>query len=304
MSARSSKKQSATKVGGKTLALTNLDKVLWPADGYTKGDLITYYRSVAKWILPYLKDRPLSLERYPNGINTPGFFEKNAPQSTPQWVRTISLEAGGKREQVRYILCNDEATLAYVSNLGSIALHVWMSRVGSLDKPDFILFDLDRGERCSLKTLATVALALAGELRTKGMRPVVKTTGGSGLHVFVWLRGGYTYDRARDFTREIALRMQEQLPKLVTLERLIAKRPSDMVYMDWAQVGRGKTVVMPFVVRPRAKAPVSMPLTWAEVSRISRSREPEPSRYFARWNLGNVPAMLRRSGDPWKGKAR
>ena len=299
-----SKKRALTKIGGKTLALTNLDKVLWPADGYTKGDLIEYYRSVAKWILPYLKDRPLSLERYPNGINKPGFFEKNAPQATPPWVRTISLEAGGKRQHVRYILCNDEATLAYVSNLGSIALHVWMSRAGSLDKPDFILFDLDRGERCSIKTLATVALTLAEELRAHSMRPLAKTTGGSGLHVFIWLRGGYTYERARDFTREIALRMQEKLPKLVTLERLIAKRPRDMVYMDWAQVGRGKTVVMPFVVRPRPKAPVSMPLTWAEVSRMSRSSETDPARYFARWNLGNVPAMLRRGGNPWKGKAR
>lgn len=296
--------QAGAKIGGKTLALTNLDKVLWPADGYTKGDLINYYRSVAQWILPYLKDRPLSLERYPNGINKPGFFEKNAPKSTPPWVRTISLEAGGKRDRVSYILCNDEATLAYVANLGSIALHVWMSRANSLDKPDFILFDLDRGERCSLKTLATVALALADELHRHGMRPIAKTTGGSGLHVFEWLSGAYTYDRARDFTRDIATKMQEKLPKLVTLERLIAKRPRDMVYMDWAQVGRGKTVVMPFVVRPHPKAPVSMPLSWAEVSRMSRSHNSDPATYFARFNLGNVPGILRRKGDPWKTKAR
>jgi bifunctional non-homologous end joining protein LigD len=304
MKARPSKTQVLTKIGGKSLALTNLDKILWPADGYTKGDLIAYYRAVAKWILPYLKDRPLSLERYPNGVTKPGFFEKNAPQSTPPWVRTVTLDAGGKRERVRYIVCDNEATLAYVANLASIALHVWMSRTGSLDAPDFILFDLDRGEGCSLKTLATVALALATELRARKMKPLAKTTGGSGMHVFVWLRGGYSYERAREFTQEIALALQAKMPKLITVERRIAKRPRGTVYMDWVQVGRGKTVVMPFVVRPRAKAPVSMPLAWTDVQRMERSSEVDTASYFARWNLGNAPAMLQRKGDPWKARSR
>ena len=288
------------KIGGRTLELTNLDKKLWPSEGYTKGDLIAYYRSVAKWMLPYLKGRPMTLERYPNGINKPGFFEKNAPASLPPWVRTVSLKSGGPRPMVRYILCDSEATLVYLANLAAIALHVWMSRAGSLDKPDFILFDLDRGSGCPVKTMATVALEVAAQLRRERMRAQVKTTGGSGLHVVAWLRGSYDYARARSFAREIALRVQAGLPKLVTLERLIAKRPRGSVYMDWAQVARGKTVVMPFTVRPHPGAPVSMPLRWSQVAQMQRSSEPDTARYFARWNMQSVPPILRREGDPWK----
>ena len=295
--------RTEVKVGGKPVTLSNADRVLWPREGFTKGDLVKYYLSVAKWLLPYLKDRPVSLERYPHGIGKPGFFEKNAPSGLPPWVKTITLKGGGKREKVRYILCDHPATLAYLANLASIALHVWMSRAGSLDSPDFVLFDLDRVEGCSLKTLATVALAVRDELQSKGMRPLPKTTGGSGLHIMVWLRGSYDYARARELTHEVALRIAERLPRLVTLERLIAKRPRGTVYMDWAQIARGKTIVMPFVVRAHPGAPVSMPLTWAEVSRMSRSTVADPGRYFARWNIRNVPGMLKRGGDPWKKKA-
>lgn len=291
--------KTSIRISGNAVSISNPDKVLWPAEGYTKGDLIEYYRAVAKWILPYLKDRPLSLERYPNGIRKPGFFEKNAPASLPPWVKTVALKSGGKRAQVRYILCNDEATLAYVANLASIALHVWMSRTGSLDQPDFVLFDLDRGDGCTLGTLATVALAVAARLREKGLRPMAKTTGGSGLHIFVWARG-LSYERGRKLTNEIALAVQTELSKFVTLERMIAKRGRGKVYMDWAQVGRGKTVVMPFTVRAREKAPVSMPLQWKDVERMQRSKELDTAAYFARWNIGNVPALLRRTGDPWK----
>jgi len=290
---------TSIRISGNAVPISNPDKVLWPAEGYTKGDLIDYYRGVAKWILPYLKNRPLSLERYPNGIRKPGFFEKNAPASVPPWVKTVALKSSGKREQVRYILCNDEATLAYVANLASIALHVWMSRTGSLDQPDFVLFDLDRGDGCTLGTLATVAVTVAAALHAKGLRPMVKSTGGSGLHIFVWTRG-LSYERGRKLTNEIALAVQAELPKFVTLERMIAKRGRGKVYMDWAQVGRGKTVVMPFTVRAREKAPVSMPLQWKDVERLQRSKELDTAAYFARWNIGNVSALLRRTGDPWK----
>jgi bifunctional non-homologous end joining protein LigD len=295
-----STKSTIVRIGTRSVTLSNPDKVLWPAQGYTKGDLIGYYRAVSKWLVPYLRDRPLSLERYPNGIRKPGFFEKNAPAGLPAWVKSVSLKAGGKRSQVRYILCNDEATLAYVANLASIALHVWMSRTGSLDRPDFVLFDLDRGDGCTLGTLATVALAVAAALRRKGMHAVPKTTGGSGLHVFVWTRGRFHYEQGRALTKEIALTVQQQLPKLVTLERMIAKRGRGKVYMDWAQVGKGKTVVMPFTVRARDKAPVSMPLTWKEVESMMRSKELDTAGYFARWNIKNVPTLLLRHGDPWK----
>lgn len=290
------------RIAGNTVALSNLDKVLWPSEGYTKGDLIAYYRGAARWLLPYLKDRPLTLERFPNGVGKPGFFEKQAPANLPPWVKTVALPSGGTRSVVRYLLCNDEATLAYTANLASIALHVWMSRVKSLDKPDFILFDLDRGEGCTLGTLATVALAVKDELQRRRMKAQVKTTGGSGLHVVVWLRGGYDYERAKELTHDVALRVEARLPQLVTLERMIAKRPRDRVYMDWVQVGKGKTIVMPFVVRARRGAPVSMPLRWPEVERWRRSIVTDTAGHFARWNIKSVPSMLRRGGDPWKAR--
>jgi len=297
---RVSARSATERISGNALALTNLDKVLWPDKGYTKGDLIAYYRGVARWLLPYLKDRPLTLERYPAGVAKPGFFEKQAPKGLPAWVRTIALRSGGARPIVRYIVCDDEATLSYVANLAAIALHVWMSRAGSLDKPDFILLDLDRGDGCTLGTLATVALAVREELQRVRMRAHVKTTGGSGLHVVAWLRGSYDYERARDLAHDIALRVEQRLPKLVTLERMIAKRPQGRVYMDWVQVGKGKTIVMPFVVRARRGAPVSMPLRWAQVEQLRRSSTQDTAGYFTRWNIKSVPNLLRRSGDPWK----
>lgn len=285
----------------RTVTVSNPDKVLWPRDGYTKSDLIAYYQAVSKWMLPYLRKRPLTLERFPNGIAKPGFFEKNAPAGAPGWVKTITLDAGGKRARVRYLLCEDRSTLTYLANLAAITLHAWMSRVGSLDKPDFILFDLDRGDGCSVKDLATVAIAVEEELRKRRMRPLPKTSGASGLHVFAWVRRRMSYVDARAFCNEIALRVQERLPKLVTLERMVAKRPRGRVYVDWAQMARGRTVVMPFTVRPKPRAPVSMPLTWQEVKRMLRSNELDTAAYFARWNIGNVPGLLRRKGDPWKG---
>lgn len=288
------------RIGGKPVTLSNPDKVLWPADGYTKGDLVEYYRAVSKWILPYLKDRPLSLERYPNGIRKPGFFEKNAPKSLPPFVKTVSLKAGGKRPQVRYVLCNDEATLAYLANLAAIALHAFMSHTGSLDHPDFTLFDLDRGDGCPLSTLATVALLVRDELRKRKLTSQPKTTGGSGLHVFAWTRGRFTYEQGRALTNEVALAIEAAYPKLVTLERMIAKRPRGRVYMDWAQVALGKTVVMPFVVRARDRAPVSMPLRWSDVEKMRRSREMDTAKVFSRWNISTVPKLLQRQGDPWK----
>jgi bifunctional non-homologous end joining protein LigD len=175
-----------------------------------------------------------------------------------------------------------------------------MSRAKSLEKPDFILFDLDRGDGCTVKSLATVAIAVSDELRTKVMRALPKTSGGSGLHVFAWVRGSFTYEKARAFCKDVALSVQARLPKLVTLERMVAKRPRGRVYMDWAQMARGRTVVMPFTVRAKGKAPVSMPLAWKDVKAMLRSNELDTAAYFARWNMKNVPGILRRSGDPWK----
>ncbi|HLN47214.1 MAG TPA: non-homologous end-joining DNA ligase, partial [Magnetospirillaceae bacterium] len=282
-------------------ALTNLDKVLWPADGYTKGDLIKYYLSVAPWLLPYLKDRPLTTQRFPNGINGVSFFEKQAPRGAPDWVETVSVPSTyGKRSKIDYVVCNDERTLAWLSNLAAITLHAWISRIGSLSSPDFCLLDLDPQAGCSLATLAKVALRLRDELEALGIAPAVKTSGGKGLHVMWRLAPDYDYAEIRRFTELTATRLAAVMGDAITLERSIKKRKRGSVYIDWAQVGEGKTIVMPFVVRPRPKAPVSWPLAWSDVARMARSRAPDIFAEAARWNIKTVPALLVKNGDAWK----
>jgi bifunctional non-homologous end joining protein LigD len=287
-------------VGGRTLVLSNRDKVLWPQDGYTKGDLIAYYRSVAAWIVPHLQGRPLTLQRYPNGIDGMSFFEKNAPRGLPEWIPTVAVPTGsGRRAQVDFVVCNDEPALVYLANLATIVLHVWTSRVESLDVPDFLFFDLDPFDGCTLATLAKVALGLREALGEIGLAALIKSSGGSGLHVAVPLAPHYSYEVARQFAELVARTLHGRLPVLTTLERTPAKRPAGTVYLDYVQVGRGKTLVAPYSVRARAKAPVSLPLDWSEIEAMGRKRAKETEAEFARFTLKNVPAILGERGDLW-----
>ena len=294
----------SVKVGSRTLSLSNLEKVLWPRDGYTKGDLIDYYRSVAGTILPYLRHRPLTLQRYPNGIDESSFFEKNLPKGVPDWVDRVATTAGESGRKVTYVVCNDEPTLAYVANLASIVLHAWTSRVDSLDEPDFVFFDLDPGERCSLKTLASVALGVRDALASIGLQALVKTSGGMGLHVFLPLAGGYSYEAAKIFAELAARHVAGQAGDAVTLERSLARRNASAVYLDYVQVGRGKTYVVPYSVRARDGAPVSTPLHWAEVEAYARKRTAAaPWDEFAKHTIRTIAKRLKREGDLWSGKA-
>jgi bifunctional non-homologous end joining protein LigD len=286
-------------VGGRSLAVTNLDKVLWPRDGITKGDLIAYYRAVAPWLLPHVRSRPLTLERYPNGIDEAGWWEKHVPRGLPAWVPTVKTAASTRHEQIEFIVCDDEATLAYVANLAAVVLHVWYSRTPTLDVPDFILIDLDPGAGCTLATLARVALAARDELAAAGVTPLVKTTGGSGLHVVVPLEPRYDWEQAKGFAELIARRIHEVAPEYTTLERAIARRPHGTVYLDYVQVAKGKTYVAPYSVRARDGAPVSMPIAWGEVEAMRRKRAKETAPEMTRWNVRNVPKLLATNGDAW-----
>jgi bifunctional non-homologous end joining protein LigD len=285
-------------VGERTIPVTNLDKVLWPRDGYTKGDLIAYYRAVAAHALPYLQGRPLTLERFPNGIDGEGWWEKQMPKGLPAWVHTVPTDVSSRRE-LTFIVCDDEPTLAYVANLAAIVLHVWYSRTPTLDVPDFILIDLDPWEGCTLATLARVALTVRDELEAIGVSPLVKTTGGSGLHLVIPLEARYDWDTAKGFSELIAHRVHGVVPELTTLERMTAKRPAGTVYLDYVQVGKGKTYVAPFSVRARDGAPVSMPIAWSEVEAMRRKRAKETMREMTRWSIANVPSVLEKHGDPW-----
>ncbi|MGA8534897.1 MAG: non-homologous end-joining DNA ligase [Candidatus Tumulicola sp.] len=291
-------------VDSRRLSLSNLDKILWPRDGYTKSDLIDYYRSVSGVIVPYLRDRPLTLQRYPNGIDAASFFEKRLPKGVPDWVARVTTTASDGGKKVTYVVCNDEPTLVYVANLASILLHAWTSRVDSLDEPDFVFFDVDPGEKCTLKTLATVTLAIRETLDAIGLQALVKTSGGMGLHVFVPLAAGYSYETAKLFAELLARQVAAQLGEAVTLERSVGKRSPTAVYLDFVQVGRGKTYVVPYSVRARDHAPVSTPLQWSEVEAFARKRGAiAPSDEFAQHTIRTTAKRLGRLGDLWGGKA-
>ena len=289
------------RVGSRSLSLSNLDKVLWPRDAYTKGDLIDYYEGVAEYAIPYLAKRPLTLQRYPDGIDKQTFFEKQLPRGTPDWIDRVTVPTpGGRRSDTTFIVCNDAPTLVWLANMAAIVLHVWTSRMPALDQPDFVIFDLDPGERCTLMTLATVTLHLRELLQSIGLKPLVKTTGGFGLHAIVPLAAGYSYDTAKVFAEIVARQAAAELGELTTLQRTIATRPQNAVYLDWVQVGQGKTIVAPYTLRARDGAPVSTPLHWTEVEAFSRRRAgAAPAEEFAKFNISTTPKRLAREGDLW-----
>jgi bifunctional non-homologous end joining protein LigD len=288
------------RIGKRTLSVSNLDKVLFPRDGFTKRDLIDYYRSVASVMLPHLRKRPLTLQRYPDGIDAQSFFEKGKPKGLPEWVDTVALTSPqGRRAQTTYLVCNDEPSLVYVANLASIVLHVWTSRTDAIEHPDFVFFDLDPGERCTIKTLALVALALRDVLAAVKVAPLVKTSGGHGLHVVIPIAAKHSYDDVKVFAEAVARHLAAAQQKLVTLERAIARRDQTAVYFDYLQVGRGKTIVAPYSVRARDGAPVSTPLDWTEVESFARKRSDVPSEIFAAFSMRTTPKRVRREGDLW-----
>lgn len=287
-----------------TVEIKRPEKVLFPKERYTKADLAGYYAAVAETMLPYLEGRPLSLQRYPDGIDGMSFFEKNVGRGAPEWLKTAVVSGSEDGASVRYIICDDRQTLAYLANLAAITLHVWTSRVGSLDEPDFVFFDLDPGDKCPLRRLAAVALGLRDLLVEIGLRPLVKSSGGSGLHVLVPLGPGYGYDLVKTFGEVVARRIVDLMPDDVSLERSTRRRPEDAVYFDFVQIGRGKTMVAPYSVRAFAGAPVSMPLDWREIEKAKSSRARDARSLFLTWTIKTVPALLKRSGDPWKGAAR
>jgi bifunctional non-homologous end joining protein LigD len=287
-----------------TVEIKRPEKVLFPKDRYTKADLAAYYEAVAETMLPYLAGRPLSLQRYPDGIDGPSFFEKNVGRGAPDWLKTAVVAGSEDGASVRYIVCDDRQTLAYLANLAAITLHVWTSRVGSLDEPDFVFFDLDPGDKCPLRRLAAVALRLRDLLVEIGLRPLVKSSGGSGLHVLVPLGPGYDYEVVKTFGEIVARRMVEVMPDDVSLERSTRRRPAEAVYFDFVQIGRGKTMVAPYSVRASEGAPVSMPLEWHEIERASKSRAHDARSLFLTWTIKTAPASLRRRGDAWKGALR
>jgi bifunctional non-homologous end joining protein LigD len=274
-------------IGGKPLSLTNLEKVYWPKDGYTKGDMIAYYREVAPVMLPYLKDRPLSLHRFPGGIAEKSFYQKDVEQA-PDWTTTVSIESESRGETIRFLVCQDEATLVYVANLGSIEIHPWNSRVGDLEKPDFLVIDLDPAEQ-GFDEVMEVARTTRATLESIGAESHVKTSGATGLHIYVPLGAKYDYEQARTFGRLVGHIVQARHPKNTSLERKPADRKGK-IYIDVYQNRRGQTLAAPYSIRPRDGAPVSTPLRWEELV---------PGLTPAEFTIKTMGRRLDRVGDLW-----
>jgi len=267
--------------------LTNLTKVYWPDDGYTKGDLIDYYRAVADIIVPHLVDRPQSLHRHPNGIDKPSFFQKNVGnQPPPPWVKTTPIISENDGDPHTYLLCQDEASLLYMANLGCIEINPWMSRLGTLDRPDYVVIDLDP-EDVPFERVVETAQAVHKLLDQIGAASVCKTSGKRGLHIYVPLGARYDYELAKQFAELIARLVHGRLPETTSLARMPAHRQK-RVYLDYLQNGRGKTLAAAYSVRPVAGALVSTPLTWREVKRGL-----DPHKFTIR----TVPKRLKRVGD-------
>jgi len=255
----------SVKVGRNVVALTNLDKVYWPDDGYTKGDLIRYYYEIAPYILPYLKDRPLIMKRYPNGIKGP-FFHQHDVNEAPAYVRTATLDVE-EGHTVDYIVGDDLATLLYMANLGAIERHPWHSRVRNLEHPDWFVFDLDPGKGVEFTTICELAIHVRDLLAGVGLDAYPKTSGSRGIHVYVPVKPVYDYERIAEFAEQVATLVARAHPRIATVERALKQRKRGQIYVDHMQNARGKSVVAPYSVRPRAGACVSAPLTWREVER-------------------------------------
>ena len=266
---------------------TNIKKILWPAQGYTKGDLIGYYERVASLMLPYLRDRPLVLTRFPDGITGKSFYQKDAPDFAPAWVRTERIYSRDTERDIAYLVVDDVEMLRYVANSAALPIHVWASRVPSLERPDWLVLDLDP-KGAPFTDVVRVALALRGILERLELPSYVKTSGATGLHIMLPLGARYTYEQCRTFARLLAVMGVEAEPEISTVARPLRSR-GGKVYIDFGQNGHGQTIVAPYSVRPLPGAPASCPIEWREVtSRL------DPARF----TLETLPARFDKMADP------
>ena len=285
------KSGSVIALGRHKVAVSHRDKVFWPGENITKGGMIDYYSSISDLILPYLKDRPQSLKRNPGGITDAGFYHKDAGEDVPAYVQTLSIYSESTRRDIDYILCNNAATLAYLNNLGCIELNPWHSTVQALDYPDYLVIDIDPSENNTFDQAIEVANAVHDVLERAGAANFCKTSGATGLHVYVPTRGKYGYDQIKVFAELICTLVHEQLPEFTSMERNLAERGNN-IYLDYLQNRKGQTICAVYSLRPRPGAPVSMPLKWEEV---------RPGLSPAQFNIHSAAGRIKKTGDLFKG---
>lgn len=268
--------------------LSHMDKVYWPEEGYTKGDMLRYYYQVRDTILPYLQDRPLILRRWPGGITEESFYQHNLSDA-PQWLKRVPLQE--KDDIINYAVANDIASLLYIANLGTIAQNPFFSRINSLDSPDYIALDLDP-EHASFDIVCEVAMVMKQVLDDVGLVGYPKTSGSRGMHVYVPIANDYTYEQAQAVGEIIAHIIANRLPQYATVERLKKKRTPEQVYLDYLQISKGKSITCPYSVRERPGGTVSTPLTWDEVAAKPDMKD---------FTMMTVPERIRKLGDIFQG---
>ncbi len=275
---------------GKRLRLSNLNKVYFPESGYTKRNLLAYYYRIADFVLPFLRDRPLVLRRYPDGIKGQAFFQKDLREGIPEWFTTVPLDSEKRGEEIHYATANDRASLLFLTGLGCIDHNPWSSRYADLEHPDYFFFDLDPSEGTDFSVVVTIARALHEKLEELRLVSFLKTSGATGFHLYIPVEPVYTYDQLRTFAEIVARTVATEHPNLVTNERSVARRPAGRVLIDVQQNALGRPLAAPYAVRAFPKAPVSAPILPRE---LRASLRPETL------NIKTIFARLKEKGDLW-----
>lgn len=284
--------EESRQIGGYTVELSNLDKGMFPEDGLTKRDLIAYYERIAERMLPYMKDRPLNMQRFPDGIGNEGFYEKKVPDYFPDWISVATVPVKESGENQQQVVCDRAATLVYLANQACITPHIWLSRSDELNQPDRLVFDLDppEGSR-DFAPVVKAAQRLREMLREYYLVPFVMTTGSRGLHVLVPLDGRADFDSVRAFARSLADKLAGQYPDDFTTEVRKDKREGRL-FLDYLRNAYGQTAVTPYALRPLPGAPVATPLDWSELDEANLDSQS--------YHFGNIFRRLGQKVDPWQ----
>lgn len=273
------------------IKLTNQDKIYFPKDKISKGDVVEYYQSVADYILPHLKNRPLSLNRFPSGIDHSGFYQKDAGDSFPDWIKTTKVHSESNDKYIDYAICNDKATLAYLNNLGCIDFNPWNSSLPDLDHPDYLVLDLDPSKKNTFDHVIETAQQVKEILDLIKIKGYCKTSGSTGIHIYIPMGGGYDYDQVKDFALILMQQVNEKIPKITTLERSLQKRDEKKIYLDYLQNRQGQTLASVYSLRPKEGVAVSMPLEWDELKIGLKPTD---------FNIENALERIKAKGDLFK----
>lgn len=279
-------------IGSHSIRVTSLHKRYWPDEGLTKGDTLDYYRRVASTMLPYLRGRPVTLRVYPNGIDGPGFWRRDRPDHVPDWLRAVRYQPETRQTAINVPLIDDEAGLVWYVDHSAIELHQWMSRADHLEQPDWAVFDLDPGKNVGFDRVLEAALLTRDELANEELKCYAKTSGATGMHIFVPLASEYSYEMVREWVHGVARRLEECHPETIAVASG-GTHNRDVVTIDHAQNSIARNTAAPYTLRALPGAPVSTPVTWNEVQR----GKVRPDHF----TLRTVPARLERHGDPWTG---